>query len=90
LSAFYVFDGAAAIGETILATVSEAIASNGTLDLPVGGAGWRYEVTSNGKYWQWRKGSKQNRISIYGGKFETLPTERRAAYEQRKRKTQQA
>jgi hypothetical protein len=41
--------------------------------------GWRVEVFKGGRYFQWRKGSRQ-KLSKYGGKFEDLPAERQAAY----------
>ncbi|WP_152976753.1 hypothetical protein [Herpetosiphon geysericola] len=47
---------------------------------------WRTEVKENGQYWQWRKGSGSNRTSRYGGTFDQLSTERKAAYEANKRK----
>jgi hypothetical protein len=66
-----------------VASVDLALATSGTEEitrLPVGGPGWRYEVTGAGRYWQWRRGSGRERQSIYGGAFETLPEERREAY----------
>jgi hypothetical protein len=43
-------------------------------------SGWRIEVTGNGRYWQWRKGSGKNRESAYGGRFDNLSEERKAKY----------
>jgi hypothetical protein len=47
---------------------------------PLADAGWRVEVLGRGKYWQWRRGHGRNRKARYGGRFETLPPERQAAY----------
>ena len=52
--------------------------------LPAISAQWRREVQKRGKYWQWRKGRGANRQARYGGKFETLPEERKRQYEQNK------
>jgi len=52
---------------------------------PIAPAGWRVEVTRRGKYWTWRRGSAGNRQCRYGGKFETLPTERQMAYARNRR-----
>lgn len=37
--------------------------------------GWRIEIIQHGRYWQWRRGSRKNRVSIYGGPISTLPPE---------------
>lgn len=47
---------------------------------------WRIEVTGLGRYWQWRKGRGQARISRYGGKFDLLSDERKREYHANKRK----
>jgi hypothetical protein len=47
---------------------------------PLADAGWRVEVLARGRYWQWRRGHGRNRKARYGGRFETLPPERQAAY----------
>ncbi len=52
--------------------------------LPAISAQWRREVQKRGKYWQWRKGRGANRHARYGGKFETLPEERKRQYERNK------
>ena len=52
--------------------------------LPAISAQWRREVQKRGKYWQWRKGRGENRQARYGGKFETLPEERKRQYERNK------
>jgi hypothetical protein len=64
-----------------------AVASNipGQLDCP--GPGWRMEIVSNGKYFQWRKGRAENRQSIYGGPVSELPKEVLAQYLARKNGT---
>jgi hypothetical protein len=49
--------------------------------LPAVTVQWRIEVQKRGKYWQWRRGSRQKRVSRYGGKFELLPDERKEQYE---------
>jgi len=43
-------------------------------------AQWRVEVTENGRYWTWRRGSGKKRDYMYGGKFETLDELRRVEY----------
>lgn len=48
--------------------------------LPTVTVQWRVEVQKRGKYWQWRRGSRQKRVSRYGGKFELLSEERKAEY----------
>jgi hypothetical protein len=53
-------------------------------------AKWRYEVNFSGRTWNWRRGSKGNRISRYGGTFATLPEWRQKEYERNKQKRQQA
>lgn len=50
---------------------------------------WRIEVTRRGKFWQWRKGRGRDRQSRYGGKFELLSDERKAAYHDNKRRQAQ-
>lgn len=63
----------------------------GFLDLPLlidtfNPLDWRTEVKGNGQYWQWRKGSGSNRSSRYGGTFDQLSDERKAAYEAHKQR----
>ena len=45
----------------------------------------RREIQKRGRYWQWRIGSHGNRSAQYGGKFETLPEERKQQYDENKR-----
>ncbi len=56
--------------------------------LPAVSAHWRIEVQKRGRFWQWRKGSHQNRQAKYGGKFELLSDERKQAYEHNKARLQ--
>ena len=44
---------------------------------------WRIEVLKRGRFWHWRKGRNESRIGRYGGKFELLSDERKAAYNER-------
>ncbi len=53
--------------------------------LPTLAAQWRIEIQKRGRYWQWRIGSHGNRSAQYGGKFETLPEERKKEYDENKR-----
>ncbi len=41
---------------------------------------WRIEVYKKGRYWGWRRGSGKEGQYRYGGKFETLSSQRQAAY----------
>jgi len=43
---------------------------------------WRIEITKKGRYWQWRKGSRDERISAYGGKFGNLNPIRQHEYQE--------
>ena len=52
----------------------------GAATLPAVSAQWRTEVQKRGRFWQWRRGSHQNRQARYGGKFELLTEERQAQY----------
>jgi hypothetical protein len=51
-------------------------------------AGWRIEVLNGnsptGRYWIWRKGSRNNRKSAYGGTFRTLAPDRQEAWAARR------
>lgn len=47
---------------------------------PPPGDGWRIEVFRGGEYYQWRRGSGENRQCVYGGKFTDLTPEQQAAY----------
>lgn len=72
-------------GVTIASIIASIVASNAGNQAENAGnvlakTGWRIEVTRNGQYWQWRKGSKGERKSKYGGKFDTLDEARREAY----------
>jgi hypothetical protein len=53
-------------------------------DVPEVGKGWRIEVTNNGRYYQWRKGSHGNRQTKKGGKFSQLDEARKESYERNK------
>lgn len=53
--------------------------------LPASGGTWRTEVKRRGKFWQWRRGRGDQRVSRYGGKFDLLSPERQAEYERNKR-----
>jgi hypothetical protein len=46
---------------------------------------WRDEVTKQGQYWQWRKGSGAGRQSRYGGKFDELDAKRKKQYAKNRR-----
>lgn len=50
-------------------------------DVPEVVKGWRVEVTHNGRYYHWRKGSHANRQTKNGGRFEQLSAEQKANYE---------
>ena len=75
------------IGE-IPAAELPALPEVASTELPALAAGWRIEVTRRGRYWQWRRGSLQNRQSRYGGRFDTLSAERQARYEFNKARRQ--
>jgi hypothetical protein len=47
--------------------------------------GWRIEVLNNGKYWIWRKGSRKQRISAYGGTFRTLDRARQESWQKNRK-----
>jgi hypothetical protein len=47
---------------------------------------WRTEVMDNGQRYIFRKGSRANRRSHPGGRFDTLSEERKRQYERNKRK----
>lgn len=53
-------------------------------DVPETAKGWRIEVTNNGRYYQWRKGSHGNRQTKKGGKFSQLDEARKESYERNK------
>lgn len=50
-------------------------------DVPEVAKGWRVEVTHNGRYYHWRKGSHANRQTKKGGRFEQLSAQQKASYE---------
>lgn len=51
--------------------------------LPAMGGAWRIEVTARGRYWQWRRGRGKARESRYGGRFASLPDQRKEQYKAR-------
>jgi len=71
----------AGTNDDVLAQIADVLAQvDQRAGKAVAGTGWRIEVTRNGKYWQWRRGSGRNRESRYGGKFSMLDPSRQAAY----------
>jgi len=69
----------------MISDVLAEIEINGNSEKTLAKLGWRIEVTGNGKYWQWRKGSKNNRVSAYGGRFYALDGNRQEEYWQNRK-----
>jgi len=57
--------------------------SNDTIE--INKTGWRVEIIQRGRFYQWRRGSRDKRQCAYGGKFRDLDPDRKAAYKARRK-----